>query len=293
MFRAVFVSLIGALALPVLAQMTPVGVWRTYDDNSGELSSEVRISDNGGVLSGTIEKLLRKDVKQDDVCEKCTDARKGKPVLGLEIIRGAKKAEESRRARRRRDGCADRRPPGQRQGAGGAVRPARQGRPQERHRHQGHRGLKKLKPAPLGVAEDAVLIQQANYEEHLELAQGCDLIIEAIAERMDWKLDLYKKIAPYVAPHAIVASNTSGLSITKLSEALPEEIKPRFCGIHFFNPPRYMALVELINTPTTEPGSWTSWKPLSPAAWARAWCAPRTRPTSSPTASASPACWPP
>jgi len=113
-------------------------------------------------------------------------------------------------------------------------------------------GLKKLKPAPLGVADDAVLIQQANYEEHMDVLQECDLIIEAIAERMDWKLDLYKKIAPFVAPHAIVASNTSGLSITKLSEALPEEIKPRFCGIHFFNPPRYMALVELINTPTTE-----------------------------------------
>ena len=114
-------------------------------------------------------------------------------------------------------------------------------------------GLKKLKPAPLGVVEDAVLIQQANYEEHMDLLKDCDLIIEAIAERMDWKLDLYKKIAPFVAPHAIVASNTSGLSITKLSEALPEEIKPRFCGIHFFNPPRYMALVELINTPTTLP----------------------------------------
>jgi 3-hydroxyacyl-CoA dehydrogenase len=114
-------------------------------------------------------------------------------------------------------------------------------------------GLKKLKPAPLGVADDAVLIQQANYEEHMALLGECDLIIEAIAERMDWKLDLYKKIAPFVAPHAIVASNTSGLSITKLSEALPEEIKPRFCGIHFFNPPRYMALVELINTPTTLP----------------------------------------
>jgi len=113
-------------------------------------------------------------------------------------------------------------------------------------------GLKKLKPAPLGVADDAVLIQQANYEEHMDVLKECDLIIEAIAERMDWKLDLYKKIAPFVAPHAIVASNTSGLSITKLSEALPEEIKPRFCGIHFFNPPRYMALVELINTPTTE-----------------------------------------
>ena len=113
-------------------------------------------------------------------------------------------------------------------------------------------GLKKLKPAPLGVADDAVLIQQANYEEHMDVLKDCDLIIEAIAERMDWKLDLYKKIAPFVAPHAIVASNTSGLSITKLSEALPEDIKPRFCGIHFFNPPRYMALVELINTPTTQ-----------------------------------------
>ncbi|PIF93325.1 3-hydroxyacyl-CoA dehydrogenase [Acidovorax sp. 62] len=114
-------------------------------------------------------------------------------------------------------------------------------------------GLKKLKPAPLGVADDAALIQQANYEEHMHLLKECDLIIEAIAERMDWKLDLYTKIAPHVAKHAIVASNTSGLSITKLSEALPESIKPRFCGIHFFNPPRYMTLVELINTPTTAP----------------------------------------
>ncbi len=114
-------------------------------------------------------------------------------------------------------------------------------------------GLKKLKPSPLGVVADAALIQQANYEEHMDQLKDCDLVIEAIAERMDWKLDLYKKIAPFVAPHAIVASNTSGLSITKLSEVLPEEIKPRFCGIHFFNPPRYMLLVELINTPTTEP----------------------------------------
>ena len=113
-------------------------------------------------------------------------------------------------------------------------------------------GLKKLKPSPLGVAEDAALIQAANYEEHLEQLRECDLVIEAIAERMDWKLDLYQKIAPFIAPHAIVASNTSGLSITKLSEALPEALKPRFCGIHFFNPPRYMVLVELIPTPTTD-----------------------------------------
>ncbi|MDW5443964.1 3-hydroxyacyl-CoA dehydrogenase/enoyl-CoA hydratase family protein [Polaromonas sp. SM01] len=114
-------------------------------------------------------------------------------------------------------------------------------------------GLKKLKPAPLGVPEDAALIQQANYEEHMDVLKECDLIIEAIAERMDWKTELYHKIAPFVSENAIVASNTSGLSITTLSEALPASIKPRFCGIHFFNPPRYMTLVELINTPTTEP----------------------------------------
>jgi 3-hydroxyacyl-CoA dehydrogenase len=113
--------------------------------------------------------------------------------------------------------------------------------------------LKKLKPSPLGDKADASLIQAANYEEHLELLQGCDLIIEAIAERMDWKTDLYTRIAPHIAPGAIVASNTSGLSITAMSAALPDNLKPRFCGIHFFNPPRYMPLVELIATPTTEP----------------------------------------
>jgi 3-hydroxyacyl-CoA dehydrogenase len=114
-------------------------------------------------------------------------------------------------------------------------------------------GLKKLKPSPIGVAGDLALIQPANYDEHLELLKDCDLVIEAIAERMDWKLDLYTKVAPHIAPHAIVASNTSGLSITQLAGVLPEAIKPRFCGIHFFNPPRYMQLVELIPTPDTQP----------------------------------------
>jgi 3-hydroxyacyl-CoA dehydrogenase len=114
--------------------------------------------------------------------------------------------------------------------------------------------LKKLKPSPLGLAADADLIQPANYEEHMKLLKGCDLIIEAIAERMDWKTDLYHKIAPFVAKHAIVASNTSGLSITQLGEALPEAMRARFCGIHFFNPPRYMQLVELIATPGTDAG---------------------------------------
>ncbi|MFM7705195.1 MAG: 3-hydroxyacyl-CoA dehydrogenase/enoyl-CoA hydratase family protein [Rubrivivax sp.] len=113
--------------------------------------------------------------------------------------------------------------------------------------------LRKLKPAPLGVPELAARIEAANYDEHLGRLAECDLVIEAIAERMDWKLDLYARIAGSLAPHAIVASNTSGLSITQLGAALPEAVRPRFCGIHFFNPPRYMALVELIATPATEP----------------------------------------
>ena len=94
--------------------------------------------------------------------------------------------------------------------------------------------LKKIKPAPLGVAEDAARITAANYEEHLGLLTECDLVIEASAERMDWKLDLYNRIAPALASHTIVASNTSGLSITQLSETLPESVRARFCGIHFF-----------------------------------------------------------
>ena len=112
--------------------------------------------------------------------------------------------------------------------------------------------LKKIKPAPLGLAAEAARIRAANYEDDLALLAECDLVIEAIAERLDWKHALYEKIAPHIAPHAILASNTSGLSITALSEPLPEALKPRFCGIHFFNPPRYMQLVELIPTPTTE-----------------------------------------
>src|SRR5438045_9712579 len=69
-------------------------------------------------------------------------------------------------------------------------------------------GLKKLEPAPLGGADDAALIQQTNYDEHLELLRDGVLVIEAIAERMGWKLHRYRRAAPFVAPHAIVASYT-------------------------------------------------------------------------------------
>ena len=113
--------------------------------------------------------------------------------------------------------------------------------------------LGKLSPAPLAEKSRAAGIIPADYDEHLAQLHDCDLVIEAIAERMDWKLELYHKIAPALPAHAIVASNTSGLSINTLAEALPETLRTRFCGVHFFNPPRYMHLVELIPQRATDP----------------------------------------
>jgi uncharacterized protein (DUF2147 family) len=77
-----------------LAQSTPVGLWRNIDDKTGEAKAEIRITENAGVLSGRIEKVLRKDAKPDEKCVECTDDRKDKPMAGLEIIRGAKKAAD-------------------------------------------------------------------------------------------------------------------------------------------------------------------------------------------------------
>jgi uncharacterized protein (DUF2147 family) len=79
------------LLSPVWAQNSPVGKWHSIDDKTKEIKSEITITDNAGVLSGKVTKLLRKDAKQDAVCDECKDARKDKPILGLEIIRGAKK----------------------------------------------------------------------------------------------------------------------------------------------------------------------------------------------------------
>ena len=106
--------------------------------------------------------------------------------------------------------------------------------------------LAKLSPAPLASKDRAAAITPANYAQHLALLEGCDLIIEAIAERLDWKKDLYAKIVPHIASHTILASNTSGLSINTLADVLDESLQQRFCGVHFFNPPRYMHLAELI-----------------------------------------------
>jgi uncharacterized protein (DUF2147 family) len=91
--RIAALAMLLAIAAPALAQLTPVGVWRSHDDKTGEAKAQIRIEETAGTLNGRIEKLLRKDAKPDEKCVKCRDERKDQPMVGLEIIRGAKKAE--------------------------------------------------------------------------------------------------------------------------------------------------------------------------------------------------------
>jgi 3-hydroxyacyl-CoA dehydrogenase len=113
--------------------------------------------------------------------------------------------------------------------------------------------LRKTDPGAVVSRNRLAYIDRATYEHNLEQLRSCDLIVEAVAE--DWKVkqDVYQKIGPYLAPDAIVASNTSGLSINRLAELLPVGARKNFCGVHFFNPPRYMSLIELIPGRDTDP----------------------------------------
>ncbi|MGQ3891383.1 3-hydroxyacyl-CoA dehydrogenase NAD-binding domain-containing protein [Legionella sp. CNM-4043-24] len=111
--------------------------------------------------------------------------------------------------------------------------------------------LTKLKPSPLATTKTATFLQAKNYDDNLADLHDCDLVIEAIAERLDWKESLYQRIAPHLNKRAILVSNTSGLSINSLASVLPESLHSRFCGVHFFNPPRYMHLAELIPAKAT------------------------------------------
>jgi 3-hydroxyacyl-CoA dehydrogenase len=113
--------------------------------------------------------------------------------------------------------------------------------------------LRRQDPAPLALNEHAAYVEPANYDDDLGRLATCDLVVEAIGERLDWKRELYERICPHLASSAVLASNTSGLSLAALATALPAVRRARFCGMHFFNPPRYMHLVELIATDDTDP----------------------------------------
>lgn len=93
MIRNTVVAALGLSALTAMAQMTPVGLWKSIDDKDGSAKSEIRIVDNGGVISGKIEKVLDPKSKPDDKCVECKDDRKDAPIAGLELMRGLKKSE--------------------------------------------------------------------------------------------------------------------------------------------------------------------------------------------------------
>lgn len=113
--------------------------------------------------------------------------------------------------------------------------------------------LVKMTPKPLATMHTQSFIHARNYNDDLSFLSECDLIIEAIAERLDLKRALFEKISPYLHEKNIVVSNSSGLSMHTLSESFSDACRARFCGVHFFNPPRYMHLAELIPTEATSP----------------------------------------
>lgn len=114
--------------------------------------------------------------------------------------------------------------------------------------------LGKLKPSPLASSKVLEGITPCNYDQDVAKLRECDIVIEAVVERLDLKQSLYEKVGPHIREDALFATNTSGISIRELSKALPEALRPRFCGVHFFNPPRYMHLVELVPHSGTEAG---------------------------------------
>ena len=112
---------------------------------------------------------------------------------------------------------------------------------------------KTLSPAPFFVPEAAALVRIGNVEDHLPEIADADWVIEAVLELMELKRDLHSRIAALARPDALVTTNTSGLSINGMTEGLPKEYRRRFFATHFFNPPRYMRLLELIPGTDTDP----------------------------------------
>lgn len=112
---------------------------------------------------------------------------------------------------------------------------------------------KAIKPAPLALTEFVDLIDVGNFTDDLEKLKEVDWIIEVILEDLKEKQDLMKRVAEVRKPGTIVSSNTSGISLNAIAEGLPEKFKQHFLGTHFFNPPRYLQLVEITPIETTHP----------------------------------------
>ena len=117
----------------------------------------------------------------------------------------------------------------------------------------GFEAAKKAKPAAFFTPAAAALVTIGNFEDDLAQLKNCDLIIEAVVENLEIKRGLYERVDEQRKPGSIVASNTSGIPIRLLAEGRSEDFRAHFCGVHFFNPPRYLHLVEVIRTEWTKP----------------------------------------
>ncbi len=127
--------------------------------------------------------------------------------------------------------------------------------PQVRNRiaNTGFNGLAKSRPAAFMVADNSSLITVGNFEDDLQKIKDCDFVIEAVVENLEIKHKLFAEVDKHRKPGAIVASNTSGIPIKEIAAPFSDDFKANFLGIHFFNPPRYMKLVEIIPTEWTRP----------------------------------------
>src|SRR5438552_7676274 len=117
----------------------------------------------------------------------------------------------------------------------------------------GLEAAKKSKPAAFFTPDRASLVTIGNFEDDLPKLKDCDLIIEAVVENLEIKRSLYEKVEQHRRPGSVIGSNTSGIPLKQLAEGRSDDFRAHFLGMHFFNPPRYMHLVELIRTEWTKP----------------------------------------
>src|SRR5690606_6137200 len=111
----------------------------------------------------------------------------------------------------------------------------------------------KATPAAFYSPSSSRLVKLGNFDDDLKNIEECDWIIEAIVERLDIKKSLYEKVDQFRRPGTLVSSNTSGIPIHLMAEGRSDDFRKHFCGTHFFNPPRYLRLLEIIPTPDTDP----------------------------------------
>lgn len=117
----------------------------------------------------------------------------------------------------------------------------------------GYEGLKKARPAAYMVPSNAALVSFGNFTDDMAKLKDCDFVLEAIVENLEIKRKVFAEVEKHRKPGSIIASNTSGIPIHEIAEGFSEDFRQHFIGVHFFNPPRYMHLVELIKTEWTKP----------------------------------------